>query len=307
MADQVRGRIGARGRQGRGYGGGPALLRAEFARPFTQLGYEPHDDGRPYRPNSGGYGDPRFDYEGSSGGPYGDERDADFGYGRGERWAGRTMQRYGGGRPAYSRSPDDELDDGYDNYYGGIYPDQAAGDAQGNWGPGGYGQPRENRGFGGPGYYGGIFPDQAAGRSQGSWGPAEYGQPRGYLWRGSGMPGPHAGKGPKGYKRADERIHEEVCETLTRHGGIDAKEIEVEVEGGEVTLKGMVEDRNQKRMAEDSAEAVSGVMDVHNQLRTRFRERMAIDQRNGMLMDIPEMTEMPADRQLPTSGGSAKR
>src|SRR6185436_14031856 len=32
----------------------------------------------------------------------------------------------------------------------------------------------------------------------------------------------HAGKGPKGYKRSDERIHDEVCERLTHHPLIDA-------------------------------------------------------------------------------------
>ncbi len=79
--------------------------------------------------------------------------------------------------------------------------------------------------------------------------------------------GPHAGRGPKGYRRSDERIREDVCEALTRHGGVDASDIDVTVENGEVTLRGAVDDRQQKRMAEDAADDVPGVTDVHNELR----------------------------------------
>src|SRR5688572_14459965 len=32
----------------------------------------------------------------------------------------------------------------------------------------------------------------------------------------------HAGKGPRGYKRRDDRIHDEICERLTHHPLIDA-------------------------------------------------------------------------------------
>ena len=79
--------------------------------------------------------------------------------------------------------------------------------------------------------------------------------------------GAHAGKGPKGYQRSDERIREDVCVRLTDHPDIDASEIEVRVDGGEVTLSGSVDERRVKRLAEDTACSVSGVRDVHNQLR----------------------------------------
>lgn len=82
-----------------------------------------------------------------------------------------------------------------------------------------------------------------------------------------GMGGAYSGKGPKGYQRSDDRICEDVCETLTRHGRVDPSDIEVEVHGGEVTLKGLAADRDQKRLAEDLAETVSGVREVHNQVR----------------------------------------
>lgn len=82
-----------------------------------------------------------------------------------------------------------------------------------------------------------------------------------------GSYGEHAGKGPKGWKRTDDRIKEEVCERLCDAGDVDASSIDVSVSNGEVTLKGMVNDRSQKRAAEDAICELSGVMDVNNQLR----------------------------------------
>jgi osmotically-inducible protein OsmY len=55
--------------------------------------------------------------------------------------------------------------------------------------------------------------------------------------------------GTKGYRGSDERITEEVCERLTAHGALDAREIEVRVEEGEVTLEGTVETSREKRLA----------------------------------------------------------
>jgi len=85
--------------------------------------------------------------------------------------------------------------------------------------------------------------------------------------------GRHAGRGPKGWQRSDDRIREDVNERLTDHPHIDASEIEVQVQNGEVTLSGTVEERQAKRLAEDIAEAVSGVRDVHNQIRVQQGER----------------------------------
>jgi osmotically-inducible protein OsmY len=79
--------------------------------------------------------------------------------------------------------------------------------------------------------------------------------------------GPYAGRGPKGYQRADERIREDICDRLCEHGGIDASNVEVQVLGTEVTLIGFVPTRSQKRLAEDVVDSVSGVNEVHNQLR----------------------------------------
>jgi osmotically-inducible protein OsmY len=76
-----------------------------------------------------------------------------------------------------------------------------------------------------------------------------------------------AGRGPKGYRRSDERIEEEICERLTVHPAIDASEIEVSVSNGDVTLKGTVNNRAEKHLTESMTETVSGVKEVYNQLR----------------------------------------
>ena len=81
--------------------------------------------------------------------------------------------------------------------------------------------------------------------------------------------GRHFGRGPRGYSRSDERLTEDLNERLTQHPEIDASEIEVNVRNGEVTLTGTVDDRQTKRMIEDLAEEVSGVREVHNQIRVQ--------------------------------------
>jgi osmotically-inducible protein OsmY len=79
--------------------------------------------------------------------------------------------------------------------------------------------------------------------------------------------GRYAGRGPRGYRRSDERIREDVNERLTDDWRVDAIDIEVSVDNGLVTLAGRVGSRAEKRRAEDVAESVSGVTDVSNQLR----------------------------------------
>jgi osmotically-inducible protein OsmY len=77
----------------------------------------------------------------------------------------------------------------------------------------------------------------------------------------------HAGKGPKNYRRTDERIKEDINDRLTDEWNIDASDIDVTVNSGEVILTGFVRDRFQKRRAEDVAEAVRGVRHVENRIR----------------------------------------
>jgi BON domain len=77
----------------------------------------------------------------------------------------------------------------------------------------------------------------------------------------------YTGRGPKDYRRSDDRIREEICDRFTDDWGLDATEITVKVEGADVMLTGVVSDREQKRRAEDIAERASGVRDVINQIR----------------------------------------
>jgi osmotically-inducible protein OsmY len=120
-----------------------------------------------------------------------------------------------------------------------------------------------NRAFSGSSSYGGRDDDRS-GREDRDYGRNQYGDQPASREMSTGQ---FAGRGPKGYKRSDDRIREDVCEALTRHGDVDASEIEVKVENGEVTLTGTVSDRQQKRLAEDCVDAIRGIGDVHNQLR----------------------------------------
>jgi hypothetical protein len=80
------------------------------------------------------------------------------------------------------------------------------------------------------------------------------------------------GRGPKGYRRSDERIHDEVCERIAR-SGVNADDVEVKVENGEVTLTGTVERREDRWHLESLCDSVFGVDDVHDHLRTSDRQR----------------------------------
>jgi hypothetical protein len=126
------------------------------------------------------------------------------------------------------------------------------------------------------------------------------------------FPGPYTGLGPKGYTRADDRIREEACERLTRHGQVDASEIEVSVENGVITLEGMVANHPQKRMAEDAVEDISGVRDVQNHLHlSRSRDRDDDTTRDsgegvGRVERVGETGVYPASGPLPPEGSQAE-
>jgi len=180
-------------------------------------------------------------------GGYGGER-------RGAAWGQQDRERYGrdygrGGfqRGALSRGRDYEQG-AHDR--GDEYASQ--------WGRGQYGQydrggEQERRGFGERGQYG----------QSGSTMPiVTYTE----MWM---VVGPFTGRGPRGYRRSDDRIREDIHERLTQHGQVDASDIDVDVRDGDVTLRGMVDNRAMRRMAEDVVESVSGVQDVTNQIRVR--------------------------------------
>ncbi|HEX6645371.1 MAG TPA: BON domain-containing protein [Gemmatimonadales bacterium] len=172
-------------------------------------------------------------------------------YGRGGYDEGQDYGRFGRG---YAGG---QYGQGQGGSRGGFQGGSGSQGFQGGYGqqgfPGGYGQQGFQGGYGQQGFQGG-YGQQGFGSETGAG--YESGRQMGYV-----------GRGPKGYRRSDDRIREDVSEELTRHPGVDASEIDVRVENGEVTLTGTVESRQAKRMAEDCVEQCSGVKEVHNQLR----------------------------------------
>ncbi len=85
-------------------------------------------------------------------------------------------------------------------------------------------------------------------------------------------PGPFTGIGPRNYHPSDEYILDEIVRRLTWSGQLNAAGINVNVKDGEVTLSGSVDSRKDKRMAEDIADTVGGVVDVHNELMIKHQQ-----------------------------------
>jgi hypothetical protein len=71
---------------------------------------------------------------------------------------------------------------------------------------------------------------------------------------------------PPGRERRG-RIREDVCDRLG--DSMDAGDISVEVKSGEVTLSGNVRERWIKHQAEQIAEGIGGVKEIHNQIRVQ--------------------------------------
>lgn len=111
----------------------------------------------------------------------------------------------------------------------------------------------------------------AAGATSGGYAREDWGPRAGSSARGEARS--FAGRGPRNYRRSDDRVREDVNERLTNDPRIDATDIEVEVAGGEVTLRGHVDDRRTRRLAEECIEDVPGVRDVKNELKAERRDR----------------------------------
>ncbi|MEK0083193.1 BON domain-containing protein [Benzoatithermus flavus] len=118
------------------------------------------------------------------------------------------------------------------------------------------------------GRFGGWREEGRGWGERGFWsGPAEWRRELYGDW--SSEAGGHRGRGPRSYRRSDRRILEDVSDRLTDDPFVDASEIEVTAENGEVTLKGFVDDRGTRRRAEDLALEVPGIVHVQNNLRLR--------------------------------------
>ena len=87
-----------------------------------------------------------------------------------------------------------------------------------------------------------------------------------------GTQGGFRGIGPKNYVRSDERIAEDINETLMDADDIDASQVTVRVKDGAVTLEGTVEQRWIKHRIEDVVEDCSGVRDIENRIRVERNE-----------------------------------
>jgi osmotically-inducible protein OsmY len=231
------------------------------------------------RYGSGGGRERGSERYGRGGGEYG--RGSQYGRGRSSSW-GRGGDYQSGGREGYwGGGWENERDERsrYGNPIGGSgfergYNDTSSGySSQRSNYPGGYGS-SERYGERGSEYdrerYGG------GGEERGWWDRASdavaswFGDEDAERRRRMDEQRAHRrGRGPKGYRRSDERIREDVNDRLGDDYYIDASDIEVTVSNTEVTLTGTVPSRNDKRRAEDIAESVSGVTNVENRLRVK--------------------------------------
>lgn len=169
----------------------------------------------------------------------------------------------------------------YTGTYGGTGDSSYFTGQQGSWA---VGEPRSSGGYyGGSSHYGGGERYGEDYRSHGYTGGGRYGERRGFWDRASDEVASwfgdedaarrrdqdHRGRGPKNYTRSDERIREDANDRLTEDPLVDASDITVTVNNGEITLDGTVHSRLSKRRAEDCVEDISGVKHVQNNLRVQ--------------------------------------
>ena len=69
-----------------------------------------------------------------------------------------------------------------------------------------------------------------------------------------------------GGARQDAAIAEDVSRRLREHGSLDARDVDVQVNNGHVTLRGRVADEPARHVAELIADAAPGVRSVINRL-----------------------------------------
>jgi hypothetical protein len=239
---------------------------------YSDQDYDQGSRGGQYQTDEG-------DYDRSMRSDYGNNSYTDNeGYDQGEYRGGWNQYSQGGNSYAqgnqYSRG-------GYDQDFGGSdwRRHQGAGAGAGRWSgqenSRGYGQGEGSRGMGGEGYggmSGGLNRNSGFGNNESRRsddtnrrGTSSFDTNRSGQW-GSSVESMR-GKGPKGYQRSDERLQEQVNDTLTDDHMLDASGIEVTVKNGEVTLSGTVDNREAKRRAEDLVEDISGVKNVENRIR----------------------------------------
>jgi hypothetical protein len=263
--------------------------------------------------------------------PYGGDRDrgwrdqGDGSYERGaDRWRGTDRgsdRRYLGGRDyererygAAPRSSGERGDDrgwrsegeDWDSNYN--YGRREWSEREHDW------DNRRSGRYGGAGLGGsdrGALPGGAAGGyGPGGYGPggARGGTSAGGQWQGGAREQEdYTGRGPRDYRRSDERIREEISDRLTDDYSVDASDISVQVKDGEVTLSGSVTTREQKRRAEDLTEAISGVRDVTNNIRVNRNMPAGLGLTQPVTTPIGTENETTAgDRQQPAASSGRR-
>jgi len=144
-------------------------------------------------------------------------------------------------------------DGGYSTLGGGVYPDEGSPDDAPGYGD--WQRHSTGAGSGARGQEGLSFPGER------TWGEAQFRQERQEEQRG----GNERRIGQR--RRPDAALAQELQEILSKDPELDATEIEVEVEGGAVTLRGEVDSSDARLLAEELVESVSGVREVHNVLK----------------------------------------
>jgi osmotically-inducible protein OsmY len=250
----------------------------------------------------GGYGD-RGDYylrEWAGGGRGGqqDFSSRDFGGGGGRAYGsadtyGRSDQR--GGSHGYGNQGHGNQGFANRNYDNQGYRQGGGGYFQGGQGYGQHGGDYQgNQGY--------LQGQESFGQRQGG----NFGQDPEYGRGGSGFSPMRTdrsqsfrGKGPKGYKRSDERLQEDISERLMDDDRIDASEVSVRCKDGVVTLEGSVSDRQVKHRIEDLVERCNGVKDIEN--------RVTVQRTSQERPDADDEDSGDADRGQSASGGQKKK
>lgn len=216
----------------------------------------------------------------SAGWPDDEQRWMEDGHGQDESyrssWSSQGQDDYSHGRPGQGyREPA-----GFESTYRHSDFDQESD-------RGGYGR-ADRSGYG-----------QRYGRGNGStWSGERDG--RSSSWAGGARSqGGYFGRGPKDYRRSDDRIREDISDRMSDDDELDASEITLQVKDGEVTLTGTVDSRESKRSAEELAERCSGVTDVINNLRVKREDRSAQSGQSGQAMST---TQASSSRTGKTAG-----
>jgi osmotically-inducible protein OsmY len=234
-----------------GFGFGESGFRSRYNRErqsYSPGGYQNYGGGSGYGANqwTGGYGGSNYgrNYGNNFGTGYGRGGYSSGGYGAGlSESFGRSSYDSGSGYGSGYGSNYGRGSDRYSGYSGSSYGDNFGRERD-------RGRDRDERGWW----------DRTTDEIS-SWFGDEEAERRRRMDR------MHRGRGPKNYTRSDERIKEDINDRLSDDWFVDASDIDVTVQSGEVTLMGTVDERTAKRRAEDIAESVSGVKHVENRIR----------------------------------------